>query len=104
MEAFLTVIVVIFVGFWVFGKISRWLLKYWIIKKQGQFARQFGGQFGSAAGSARSGRGSSKPRPEGEVVITNSEIQSDYTVNKSTGEYVQYEEVQQNQGEDKTAS
>lgn len=110
METFLTVILFIFVGFWLFGRLGRWFLRYYIGKKQRQFQQQFGGTDGSGAGDGSrranpfggfsnfgggGARSSSRSaRREGEVVVTQAEIQSDYTVNKKSGEYVDYEEIE----------
>lgn len=94
METLLTVLLFIFAGFWLFGKLSKWLLQSWIIKKQRQFSGQFGGSFGGQPfGGQRPSGGGAQTRPEGEVVITHKEVETDYRVNRSTGEYVQYEEI-----------
>ena len=49
METFLTVILFIFVGFWLLGQIGRWTLRWWIARKQKEFQQQFGGD-GKATG------------------------------------------------------
>lgn len=112
METFLTVILIIFVGFWLLGLIGKWLLRYWITKKQREFQQQFGSDSttGSNTGGAFGGRGfrgfytfggtseqetRQKKRPEGEVTVTQQEIRTEYQVDKSVGEYVEFEEVEQ---------
>lgn len=105
METFLTVILFIFVGFWLLGRISRWTLHWWITKKQREFQQQFGGDNASAGSSFGNGsfRGfhthfgnagqKAKRRKDGEVTVTHTTIHTEYQVNKKAGEYVEYEEV-----------
>lgn len=107
MEKFLTIMLFIFVGFWLMGIIGRWLLRYWILKKQRQFARQFGGDlnnagtfggknfrgfysFGGFPGGNSAQAEQPDPKKEGEITITRRS--STTTVSKSVGEYIEYEE------------
>lgn len=87
MEGFLTVLLFIVVGFWLAGKIGRWTLRRWVTKRQQQFAQQFGGAYGNNPGS-----GSRKPRPEGEITVTQNASKATPSVSKSVGEYVEFEE------------
>lgn len=108
METFLTVILFIFAGFWLLGIIGRWMLRWWIAKKQREFQQQFGGD-GTASGGAFGngafrgfythfgGAGTTagrKKKKEGEVTVTRTERCSEYQVGKGVGEYVEYEEVE----------
>lgn len=109
METFLTVILFIFVGFWLLGLIGRRFLQWWIAKKQREFQQQFGGDGTSAGGAfgngsfrgfyanfgGAPGHGAShaKKKKDGEVTVTQATVQSEYQVNKGIGEYVEYEEV-----------
>ena len=106
METFLTVILFIFVGFWLLGLVGRWMLRWWIAKKQREFQQQFGGDGTSASGSFGNGsfRGfyanfggnpgpKAKRRKDGEVTVTHTTVRSEYQVNKGVGEYVEYEEI-----------
>lgn len=102
METFLSVILFIFVGFWLLGLVGRWTLRWWIAKKQREFQQQFGGDGSSTSGSFGNGsfRGfytdfgaKTKRRKDGEVTVTHTAVRSEYQVNKGAGEYVEYEEV-----------
>ncbi len=107
METFLTVILFIFVGFWLLGQIGRWTLRWWIARKQKEFQQQFGGD-GKATGGTfgngafrgfytqfgNNGGNNARKKREGEVTVTHNTRQSEYQVGKSVGEYVEYEEVE----------
>ncbi len=97
MEVLLTVLLCIFVGFWLLGRIGRWLLAAFIRR-----AQQRGGQSGSFGGGPFrgfyqfGGPGRDTPpqnRPEGEVTITGQPESNAHKVPKQVGEYVDYEEV-----------
>ncbi|MCH5306074.1 MAG: hypothetical protein J1E79_06285 [Rikenella sp.] len=108
MELFLTVILFLFLGFWLLGVIGRWSLRWWLAKKQREFQERFGGA-GSASGGGsfgdgpfrgfyanfggKSGGTGRKKRREGEVTVTRTERQSEYRVRQGVGDYVEYEEV-----------
>lgn len=104
METFLTVILFIFVGFWLIGIIGRWTLRWWIARKQREFQQQFGGDGKSTGGAfgngafrgfyANFGGNGRKKRNEGEVTVTRTTRRSEYQVSKGVGEYVEYEEVE----------
>lgn len=102
---FLTIILFIFLGFWLLGLVGRWSLRWWLAKKQREFQEQFGGgqQTGTAGehggwrgfytnfgGKNAAGR---KKKREGEVTVTRTVRQSEYQVRKGVGDYVEYEEV-----------
>lgn len=105
METFLTVILFIFVGFWLLGIIGRWTLRWWIARKQREFQQQFGGDGKSTGGAFGNGAfrgfyanfgggGGRKKQNEGEVTVTRTTRRSEYQVSKGVGEYVEYEEVE----------
>lgn len=107
METFLTIILFIFVGFWLLGLVGQWMLRWWIARKQREFQQQFGSDGTSAGGSFGNGpfRGfyanfgkttadSRKKKKEGEVTVTRTTRYSEYQVGKGVGEYVEYEEVE----------
>ncbi len=102
METFLTVILFLFVGFWLLGIVGQWTLRWWIARKQREFQQQFGSDGKAAGGTFRNGsfRGfyadfgsNRKKKREGEVTVTHTDRHSEYQVGKSVGEYVEYEEV-----------
>lgn len=106
METFLTVILFIFVGFWLLGQIGRWMLRWWIARKQKEFQQQFGANGNATSGTFGNGafRGfytqfgntngnKVKKKREGEVTVTRTSRHSEYHVGKSVGEYVEYEEI-----------
>lgn len=119
METFLTVILFIFVGFWLLGLIGKWLLRYWVAKKQREFQQQFGGDGNSSGqgGGAFGGKGfggfytfggfpgggsadgrrageTRQKKREGEVTIEGESVKTEHQVGKGVGEYVEYEEVE----------
>lgn len=113
MEMLLSIILSIFIGFWLLGLIGKFFLRYWLLKKQRQMEQQmrdggfssngggFSGSFGSGAfrgfyGSGTAGgtnQNKSNPKPEGEVTIDKTNITSQHTINKKIGEYVDFEDV-----------
>ena len=92
MEGFLTFIFFTIVGIWLLGQIGRLLIRRWILKKQREFAEQFGA--GAAGGyNAGAGAGRAKNRREGEVHVQQTDG-GGRKVNRSVGEYVEFEEVE----------
>ncbi|MEG1606652.1 MAG: hypothetical protein RR066_05025 [Mucinivorans sp.] len=96
METFFTVLLIIFVGSWLFGQLLKFLLKVWLLRKQREFSGHMGGNFasGSRGGSAWGGASASK-REQGEVRVEQKPEQ-DHTVNKEIGQYVDFEEEKLN--------
>ena len=105
METFFTFLLFVFVGLWLLGVISRWLLRGWIARKQREFQQQFGGTSTSDSRSGSGFRGfysqfghstqQRKRGKEGEVTVTHTTRRSEYEVGKGVGEYVEFEEVEQ---------
>lgn len=102
---FIELMVTIFLGLWLFGVVSKWLLRYWLLKKQREMEQQMrdggfaGGSFGSGnfkgfytnfGGNA--GQQQQPKKPEGEVTIEKTEEPKKH-VNSKIGEYVDFEEV-----------
>ncbi len=82
-------LVITILTIWLAGLLGRWLLQRWLQKKQREFAGQFGG------GGQPRGRSSARrsDRPEGDVSVQQTApIQK--KVNKSVGDYVEFEEVE----------
>ncbi len=116
MATFLTVILFVFLGFWLLGLVGRWSLRWWLARRQREFRERFG-EGDSAAGSSSNGGGTfgngsfrgfyanfggaknnaRKRRREGEVTVTQTARRSEYQVRRGVGEYVEYEEVSQQQ-------
>lgn len=108
MEVFLSIIICTVLGFWLLGIVTRWLLRYWIIKKQREMAQKFGSQggfesFGSGNFQGFYGFGqqnqasgqdnkSDNKKEEGKVTIQQTQKREGYTVNRKIGEYVEFEE------------
>lgn len=107
--AFLSFIFYLFLGLWLFGIISRWLLRTWLLKKQRQMQEQMdknggqgspftGGFFSFGPGGAKYGsfgsqnKASKQTKPEGEITIE-TPAEPHQQVNKKIGEYVDFEEV-----------
>ena len=86
MEAFLSVIFIIIIGFYLAGMLGRWLLRYWITKKLGNM-QGFGGNPGG-----RNAERDGECRKEGEVHIDRRRA-SAKRVSSQVGDYVDYEEV-----------
>lgn len=88
MESFITFIFVSIFVIWLLGLVGRWLLRYWLQKKQRQFAEQFGGaQQQQTRGNRR------QNRREGEVSVQQT-VRVEKKVNKEVGDYVEFEEVE----------
>ena len=94
---FLSFIFFTVLAFYILGWIGRLLFGWWLRKKQRQMEEQlgqaggysykkynFGGKRGNARGSTR---------PEGEVVVETAAA-PEKKVNRSVGEYVDFEEVE----------
>ncbi len=86
MEAFLSVVFIIIIGFYLAGLLGRWLLRYWITKKLGNMQG-----FGGGSGGRNAGR-TDESRKEGEVRIDRRRA-SAKRVSSQVGDYVDYEEV-----------
>ncbi len=86
MEAFLSVVFVIIIGFYLAGILGRWLLRYWITKKLGNI--QGFGRTNTQGGYARS----EQYQKEGEVRIDRRQA-SAKRVNSQVGDYIDFEEV-----------
>lgn len=99
MEAILTVIFVIIASFYLLGLAGRILLRYWIRKKQREFAENFGeGQGGFTFkqytwGGRPAGSRSQRSARTGEVRVEETR-RVEKRVNNKVGEYVEYEEVE----------
>lgn len=91
MEGFLTFILFAIIGFWLLGKIGRWFLRFWIAKKQKEFASQFGDQFGGGGGGSRTSQ--ARQEETGRVKVSVDESAHKTEVNKNVGDYVDFEEV-----------
>lgn len=91
---FLTVLFFIVVGFYLLGLLGKLLLTYWIRKKQREFA-EGGGGFSRTYTWSSGRRQASRPRPEGDISVQRTEAARG-RVNRSVGDYVEYEEVEEN--------
>lgn len=89
MESFLTFILIVVLAFYLIGWLGRILLRRWIARKQQEMAGRFTGN----AGYGSRGEGS-KARKEGEVTIQ-SKGSADKKVGRNVGDYVEYEEVEE---------
>lgn len=108
-EKLLSIILFIFIGFWLLGLIGRWFLRYWIVKKQRQMEEQmrnggspfqsfgngrgFAGFYGFGGGNPAA-RGTAEKRPEGEIKVEKIKEEESH-VNHKIGEYVEFEEVKE---------
>lgn len=82
---FITVVVI-----WLVGLLGRWFLRWWLVKKQRELSERFGGGAGQTRGRGAARRGN---RPEGDVSVRQTApVQK--KVNKSVGDYVEFEEVE----------
>lgn len=96
MEAFLSFLFFLILGFYVVGVLGRWLLRRWIGKKQQEFAERFGGAFsgGGRGYSWNSGARTRRPSPrEGEVTVQQVSRAPEKRVSSTVGDYVEFEEV-----------
>lgn len=76
---------------WLVGLLGRWLLQRWVLRKQREFAEQFGGGTGQARRNSR---------PEGDVSVQQT-APIHKKVNRSVGDYVEFEEVAEETGDAK---
>ncbi len=95
MEAFLSFLFFVIVGFYVVGAVSRWLLRRWIGRKQQEFAERFGGgQGGGFRGySWNSGARTRSSSREGEVTVQQTAQTPKKRVSGTVGDYVEFEEI-----------
>lgn len=110
-EKLLSVILFIVLGFWLLGVIGRFLLRYWLTKKQRQMEEQmrngtaggaqfrgfgnfggFGGFSSFGGASAQQTPGADAKKHEGEVTVEKLET-DEPSINKKIGDYVDFEEV-----------
>lgn len=82
MEVFITVIIVVFLFFWVLSRLLPFLIAFWVKKKMGQF-----GHFGNSTPNDPE----AERRREGDVFINNPGSK-EKVVDKNVGEYVDFEE------------
>ena len=101
METFLSVILSIILGIYLLGKISKWLLRYWLKKKMQSFEQgnAAGGNPNSAWG-AWSNFGQQQQQPqqekkkEGNVTVDINPT-SERKIDKAIGEYVEFDEIKE---------
>ena len=96
MEAFLSFLFFLILGFYVVGALGRWLLRRWIGKKQQEFAERFGGASGGEfrGYSWNFGARTRRPSPrEGEVTVQQISRVPKKRVSGTVGDYVEFEEV-----------
>ena len=99
---FLSIIFFTIITFWLLGKIGKWLLQAYVIRKQREMQEQFGSQGGYktfSGGNFRGfysfgGSGRQNRKSEGEVTVEQTHRAEGHTVNKKVGEYVEFEEVE----------
>lgn len=91
---FLTVLFFIFIGLWLLGLLFRWLLPLWLMRMQKKFYNNMNNQTGQGFGSfgQRSYGQKTTTRPEGEVVVETTDPQAKKKIDKSLGDYVEFEE------------
>ena len=87
---FLTFIFLAIFGIWLLGIVGRFVLRTWLRNKQRQFEQQFGG---GAAGGRSAGSRRRDNRREGDVSVQQT-THVEKKVNKSVGDYVEFEEVE----------
>lgn len=105
MDWLLSFIIITVISFYVLGWVGKHLLRWWLLRKQRQFAEQFGqdGQFSqngggfsytSWGGQARNSHGTAdrQRKKEGEVRVEQTQA-AQRKVNSNVGDYVEYEEV-----------
>ena len=97
MEAILTILFFIVAGFYLLGLVGRLVLRYWLQKKQREFAQNFGeGQggftFKQYTWGRPSGARSRRAKRTGEVRVEEMR-HIEKRVNRNVGEYVEYEEI-----------
>jgi hypothetical protein len=83
---------------WLLGWVVRQLFRYWLARKVNQFNRAAGGGFGSANGNRGFGNrrenGAGHARKEGDVTVDGTSATASKKVRKDVGEYVDFEEVE----------
>lgn len=84
MEGFLTFIIILFLFFWLIVRFGPLLLAWWIKKKIGSFTQE----------NSMNPQGEKNYR-EGETIVNNSETSQNKVVDRSVGEYVDYEETKE---------
>ncbi len=90
---FLTFIFFLLLGFYIFGLIVKVLFRSWINRKARQF-QQGGATYRTYTWGA-GGRGARpQEKREGEVTVQQPAAAQSKRVNKSVGEYVEFEEVE----------
>ncbi len=106
MEVFLSTILAIILGFYLFGILARFLLRTWITKKMREMEKQGGNANGNifyrtwgTHGNFKGGFNfndtqKKKAQKEGEVHIDRSHI--DKKVNEQVGDYIEFEEIKEN--------
>ena len=101
METFLSVILIIIIGFYLVGKLLKIFVPIWIRKKmkdfeQGKGPFNNGGTGGANSQGAWSNFGNRQSqeskKEEGDVTITKTKDE-DRNINKEIGEYVDFDEV-----------
>ncbi len=91
---FLSFIFITIMVFYLLGWVGKILLRWWLVRKQREFADQFGQDQGSAyAGDRRQDGADDARKKEGEVRVEQAQATSK-KVNRNVGDYVEYEEVQ----------
>ncbi len=84
MEAFLTILIGIFIFFWLLSRFGPLLLVKWLQKKAGKFSEEQNSAF----------RRNGEPYREGETVVS-SPADKEKIVGKNVGEYVEYTESEE---------
>jgi type II secretory pathway pseudopilin PulG len=82
---FLTFLFFLFAGLWLAGLVGRALLGRWLRRKAEQF---------NAAAQQAQKEARSRGRREGEVTVETVSSAAEKKVNRSVGEYVEFEEVE----------
>lgn len=96
MEAFLSFLFFLILGFYAVGALGRWLLRHWIGKKQQEFAERFAGSSseGFRGFSWNSGARTRRPSArEGEVTVQQTARAPKKRVSGTVGDYVEFEEI-----------
>ncbi len=94
MGDFLGVVLLIILGFYVLGKILKYVLPLWLAKKMRDFQAKGGGSFAGGFGGSeqRNNGGNRQKSREGEVKISRTEVK-ERRINDDVGEYVEFDEV-----------
>ncbi len=89
----LSFILFLIIGFYLAGLLGRILMRYWIIRKQKEFAQGDGNPFFGTYGWRRGGPSdNARPKPEGKVTVKQMHA-TQKRVNGDVGDYVEYEEI-----------